>query len=419
MGTVISKRDTRCEMRTTIPKRQCLRGWLCMLGTIFLIWNATSFQVSASEEIRVSLAENASRVVLSASYPIILQFSSGQRVQESSPVVIQTAREGLRVNGRQLKFRTVFAKARRGELSLTVQRATSKIFSEKNGRRWKLSGGVDIQRHHSRLLVVNRVDVEDYVAGVITGEINTNWHREALRAQSVAARTYVLYKKMMNQDQPYDVVSSVQDQVYQGQAHVNAKVAEAVRATKGKVITLDGRPILAAYSSTAAGPTEDAQYVWAIDVPYLKGVECPFDDASPRYRWREVVPIQKLENQFRKSEYAIGSIATITPYTYTPSGRINHIRILHSQGELILRGQDFRRVAGYSTIYSTQFHIESIGREVVFTGKGSGHGVGLCQWGMKEMADLGYSHEAIVHYYYPGTELLSLSHVNLSPLLEE
>ena len=85
----------------------------------------------------------------------------------------------------------------------------------------------------ARILVVNQVDVEDYVAGVVTGEINTSWHPEALKAQSVAARTYVLYKKMTNQTQPYDVVSSVQDQVYQGQAQVDSKVEAAIRKTKG------------------------------------------------------------------------------------------------------------------------------------------------------------------------------------------
>ena len=295
---------------------------------------------------------------------------------------------------------------------LSIRQSTSRGNSN---QQWNLSGGVELQKHGARILVVNQVDVEDYVAGVVTGEINTSWHPEALKAQSVAARTYVLYKKMTNQTQPYDVVSSVQDQVYQGQAQVDSKVEAAIRKTKGKVLTYNRHPILAAYSSTAAGPTEDASYVWDVDVPYLKGVECPFDDQSPRYRWRAEVSIEALEKKFRKSDYAIGSIATITPFSRTPSGRIDRIRILHSRGELIVRGQDFRRVAGYSKVPSTQFRIERFGRDLVLVGKGSGHGVGLCQWGMKEMAELGYSYEAIVRYYYPGTELMPLSQVNLFP----
>ncbi|MGB0911446.1 MAG: SpoIID/LytB domain-containing protein, partial [Nitrospirales bacterium] len=308
----------------------------------------------------------------------------------------------------------VTAKPRKGGLTLSLEQAASTRSNGGKNRQWSLRGGVELKQQGSKILVVNHVDVEAYVAGVVTGEINRSWHPEALKAQAVAARTYVLYKKMMNQRQPYDVLSSVQDQVYQGQAQVNSSVTSAIRHTKGKVITFNRHPILAAYSSTAAGPTEDASYVWDVDVPYLKGVECPFDDQSPRYRWRAAVPLERLERKFRALDYAVGTIATITPFSRTPSGRIDQIRILHSRGELILRGQDFRRVAGYSTVHSTQFKIESIGRDLVLVGKGAGHGVGLCQWGMKEMAELGYSYEAIVRYYYPGTDLMQLSQVNLS-----
>ncbi|GJL66297.1 MAG: hypothetical protein NPIRA05_12680 [Nitrospirales bacterium] len=382
-------------------------GCICAICTI---WPTSSV---ASENIRVALADNATRVVISSSHPITLRFPSGPRVVESKSLVVKSERRGLNINGRPLAFQKIFVRTSKGDLRLSVQ--SSKPGTGNTTRQWVLNGRVEIQRRQANLLVVNQVDVETYVAGVVTGEINTSWHAEALKAQAVAARTYVLYKKMMNQQQPYDVVSSVQDQVFRGQGQVNAKVEAAIRSTRGQVITYDRHPILAAYSSTAAGPTEDASYVWDVDVPYLKGVECPFDDLSPRYRWRVAVSLETLERQFQQLDYSVGTIATITPFSRTPSGRIDQIRILHSHGQLILRGQDFRRVAGYSTILSTQFQIEHMGRELILVGKGSGHGVGLCQWGMKEMAELGYSHEAIVRYYYPGTELLALSQVNLSP----
>ncbi len=404
--------DGEHERRATSDERHYLYLLVCVFGSMLLTLSALPSWAIASQDIRVSLTDNAVRVVISAMQPITLRFPSGQRTIETNILTIEPGGRGLRVNGRQLGFKKLFARAKRGGLTLSVHGSNGK-----GSRQWVVNGGVDIQRLHSTLLVVNQIDVEAYVAGVVTGEINISWHPEALKAQAVAARTYVLYKKMMNQQQPYDVVSSVQDQVYQGQAQVNSKVRSAIRKTKGQVITYDHHPILAAYSSTAAGPTEDASYVWDVDVPYLKGVECPFDDQSPRYRWRAAVPLEKLEGRFRKLDYSVGTIATITPFSQTPSGRIDRIRILHSRGQLILSGQDFRRVAGYSKVLSTQFQIESIGRDLVLVGKGSGHGVGLCQWGMKEMAELGYSYEAIVRYYYPGTELLSLSQVNMTPPL--
>jgi stage II sporulation protein D len=179
-------------------------------------------------------------------------------------------------------------------------------------------------------------------------------------------------------------------------------------------VTHDNRPIYAAYSSTAAGPTEDALFVWALDLPYLKGVECPFDKEAPRYFWRTAIPIETLEQRLRNEQFPVGTIATITPYTFTPSGRVDRIRILHSRGQTILRGQDLRRIVGYSKIFSTQFRIESFGHQIVISGRGAGHGVGMCQWGMKEMAELGYSYEAILQYYYPGTRLRHVSQVNLT-----
>ena len=82
------------------------------------------------------------------------------------------------------------------------------------------------------------------------------------------------------------------------------------------------------------------------------------------------------------------------------------VRILHSRGELIVTGQEFRRLLGYAKVRSTRFSIERIHRHVVFKGNGAGHGVGLCQWGAKEMAELGYPYQSILRYYYPGTEIL-------------
>jgi stage II sporulation protein D len=107
-------------------------------------------------------------------------------------------------------------------------------------------------------------------------------------------------------------------------------------------------------------------------------------------------------------------VATFTPYTFTPSGRVDRVRLLHSRGEIILRGQDLRRVVGYSKIFSTQFSIESFGPEVVVVGHGAGHAVGMCQWGMREMAELGYDYQSIVRHYYPGTTLLPIGRVNLT-----
>ncbi len=82
------------------------------------------------------------------------------------------------------------------------------------------------------------------------------------------------------------------------------------------------------------------------------------------------------------------------------------LRIIHSGGELLLKGEDLRRLIGYSRLPSTNFEINKIGKEISFSGKGAGHGVGLCQWGTKEMAEMGFTYQEILRYYFPGTEIV-------------
>jgi len=106
----------------------------------------------------------------------------------------------------------------------------------------------------------------------------------------------------------------------------------------------------------------------------------------------------------------------MTPVSFSRAGRVAKLRILHSQGELIVRGEDLRKAVGYTVVPSTQFTIESMGQDVVLLGYGAGHAVGLCQWGAKELAELGYSYATILRYYYPGTELQNVALTKRPPV---
>ena len=141
----------------------------------------------------------------------------------------------------------------------------------------QVSGLIQLVRRGKGLLLINHVDLEEYVKGVVPAEVNAAWHPEMLKVQAIAARTYALYQHMLSATRDYDVVAGIQDQVYRGRQGIDARVIEAVESTRGLVVTHQGAPIYAAFSSTAAGITEDAMIVWSKDLPYLKGVECPFD----------------------------------------------------------------------------------------------------------------------------------------------
>ncbi len=368
---------------------------------------------AATHEVRVGLAQGVTVLTLTGSEPFTVRPSSGSPYRVSGAVTVKRQAEGFLVNNRLVKAGQVSIADRPG-ITFQIRIAGNTTGTAGAERAWTVRGVLDLVGIGPGFTVVSRVPLEEYVGGVVSGEVSSGWPLESLKAQAVAARTYVMYKKMENRAQPFDVLASVQDQVYTGHAVQPESIQRAIQATKGKVLTFDQRPIFAAYSSTAAGPTEDALYVWALDLPYLKGVDCPFDEQSPRYEWQATFTLEDLERQLRKEGYPVGAVATLTPYTFTPSGRVDRVRILHSQGEVILRGQDLRRIVGYSKIFSTQFTIHKLGAEVVVGGRGAGHAVGLCQWGMREMAQLGYDYHSILQYYYPGTTLLPLDRVTLA-----
>ena len=397
-----------------------VKVWLKrVFSTIFLTFSFLLFPalcVGASEHaIRLGLTDSARVVSIRSSSSFFLKLPSGKRFKISEGVTVTRQGETLLLNNRAVSASVVSVQGRSGVYRIKVLANVANSTATNSKKEWNVRGPLEIHNVPSGIAIINKIDLETYVAGVVSGEVSPKWPLEALKAQAVAARTYVLYKQVHNQQQLFDVFASVQDQVYHGHAARPEPVLRAVVETKGHVVTYNHRPIYAAYSSTAAGPTEDALYVWALDLPYLKGVDCPFDDQAPRYDWRTSFTFDYLEHQLRKEGYTVGTIATFTPYTFTPSGRVDRVRLLHSRGEIILRGQDLRRIVGYSKIFSTNFSVKSMGAEVEVVGHGAGHAVGMCQWGMREMAELGYDYQSILRHYYPGTTLLPLSRVNLTP----
>lgn len=364
-----------------------------------------------AQSIRVLLSADVQKLEVQANGAVWLTDSSrhGRAIRSSAHVTAHG--KGFLVNGIQMAHERLTMRAGEQGLTLMLTKPNDKMPGAVNDQRFAVpvSGLVHVVRKGKGFLVINQADLEEYVKGVLPGEVNSSWHPEMLKAQAVAARTYALYQQMLSAVREYDVVATVQDQVYKGKNGVDAAVSRAVDETRGLVLTYQSAPIYAAFSSTAAGLTEDAVNVWSKDYPYLKGVECPFDLDSPYYQWRVSFRLDKLEQSLRQQGFAVGAIGSMEPLVFSRGGRIAKLRILHSEGELILRGEDLRKAVGYSIVPSTQFTIDSVGQDIVLSGYGAGHAVGMCQWGAKELAELGYPFATILSYYYPGTELQDMS----------
>jgi stage II sporulation protein D len=368
----------------------------------------------AAESIRVLLSADVLRLDIRSSNPLWATDAKGHRQALRTPAQIIAAGKGFLLNGVRRQTEQLTLHGGGQGLTLTFPRPTRKskgaaVLSGDSGTEVSVSGLIHLVRKDKGFLVINQVDMEEYVKGVVPSEVSSAWHPEMLKAQAVAARTYALYQQKLSAAREYDVAATVQDQVYRGKQGVDAAILRAVEETRGLVVTFQDAPIYAAFSSTAAGLTEDATNVWSKEYPYLKGVECPFDLMSPYFQWKSSFKIDTLEQNLREQGFPVGTIATITPLSFSRGGRVATLRVLHSDGELVLRGEELRKLVGYTIIPSTQFAIESIGQDVVLSGYGAGHAVGMCQWGAKELAELGYPFSMILRYYYPGTELQNMT----------
>lgn len=368
----------------------------------------------AAESLRVLLSADVPRLEIRTAGPLWLTDAKGRDQALRTPAQVSASETGFLLNGVRIRTEQLTLHGGEQGLTLTIPRPVRKsngaaVSSGDSGMEVSVSGLVQFVRRGKGFSVINRVDLEEYVKGVVPSEVSSTWHPEMLKAQAVAARTYALYQQMLSATREYDVAATVQDQVYRGKQGIDVGILRAVEETRGLVVTYLGAPIYAAFSSTAAGLTEDAMNVWSKEYPYLKGVECPFDLASPFYQWKSSFKLDTLEQNLRQQGFPVGTIATITPLAFSRGGRVAKLRVLHSGGELVLRGEELRKAVGYTIIPSTQFAIESIGQDVVLSGFGAGHAVGMCQWGAKELAELGYPFSTILQYYYPGTELQNLT----------
>ncbi len=253
--------------------------------------------------------------------------------------------------------------------------------------------------------VINVLDVEAYLYGVVPKEMSPQWPLEALKAQAIAARTYVLYQKGKNKDRDYDVIATTASQVYGGAGSESAMSNQAVDETRGVVLLYEGQLALTYFHANSGGMTEEARRVWSADVPYLKMVRDDYSAKAPGCSWKLSLNVDNIRAALNMKGLDVGRIERLMPVDISPSGRVTKIKIFHGGKESVLTGNDFRLKTDPTQVKSTLFTMTNEGDEIHFKGKGSGHGVGMSQWGAYIMAREGFSYGDILKHYYYGVEL--------------
>ena len=265
-------------------------------------------------------------------------------------------------------------------------------------------GTIDLLRNGDGIAVVNEVPLEDYVAGVVRAEAGERWPLEALRAQAVAIRTYAIHHRVLGAGKPYHLVASTAHQQFAGRVPSTSPIWTAVTETAGQILLWEGEPFPAFYHTDSGGFTEDPRTVFAAkNMPALRPVRCEFSAGSPHYYWTLDVKLPDLAEMLRRQDVAVGAVTAIEVTERALSLRATWVTVHGTRGSVRLRGNDFRRAIGYDTLKSTLFAVAVQGDVAQFAGRGYGHGVGLCQWGAKAMAEQGYSARQILEFYYPGT----------------
>ncbi len=269
------------------------------------------------------------------------------------------------------------------------------------------AGQVRAQEPQVRLMRGGRVmtlGLEDYLIGVLAGEVSPNWPLEALKTMAVCARTYTINKMMVNSGGNYHLTDTMMDQVYKGNGRLWSSIRQAVDETRNEVLTYESAPAQVFYCASSGGCTASSLVVWGRYYPYLQAVADIYSTSDPYANWT----LKVSERDFLRALGYTGHLGSIEVAERDESGRVGRLRIEVSGRSFQVAGRDIQRLRerlGWERLCSTLFDVKLEAGQVVFTGRGWGHGVGLSQWGSKRMAESGFTYQQILQFYFPGTTL--------------
>lgn len=287
------------------------------------------------------------------------------------------------------------------------------------------------------LTVINYVDLEDYLKGVVPGEMPASWHEEALKAQAICARNYAICNWNKYQQYGFNLDDTVQSQVYHGVKSEHPRSNKAVEDTKGIYLKYDNQYANTFFYSSSGGHTENSENVWSSKIPYLVGVEDPYDTSR---EWTVPYTPDEIKEKLQGIGVNIGDIIDLEVVETSPSGRNINVNIVGTEGTHNLKKEGPRnlfnlrsnlftitkkgnepepilvvtatgleeRIINQPILTSTEIIPVDVGipTEYIFTGTGYGHGVGMSQYGAKGMAEAGYNYEQILKHYFTGTTVV-------------
>lgn len=315
------------------------------------------------------------------------------------------------------------------DVSAISKDITTNEDSEDNHNRQKLvNAGIDLETVKVYITdtgKIKNIPLEKYVLGVVLSEMPAAFNEEALMAQSVLARTYVISKKLKScsKSEGADICDSTHCQVYTDPEEKKSqwgnkadeyyeKIKSAVEKTAGLIVSYEGVLIeYPQYFAISSGKTEEAESVFSIDIPYLQSVESPGEEEAPKYESTQTYTksnfVNIIKNNVSGSNLTTGNIeSTINILSRNVGDTVKEIKV----GDSILTGIEFRQIFGLN---SANFTINFEGNNVIIDCIGYGHGVGMSQWGANAMAKNGSDYKEIIKHYFQGSDVININEVYL------
>ena len=346
-----------------------------------------------SPELRVGLMSGVKQVSLQVSAPCVMINAAKGNVLQKIPAGGKFIVDFAQMNVNAIEIRPE-------KISLNDLRTTI------DGKEYY--GGVTVNKGKDSLTVINLVPLEEYLHGVVSKEMSPSYPLEALKAQAVAARSFALKNRGRHVKDGYDLCCSTHCQVYIGVTNFDS-INKSIDETRGGVLVYKEKLIDTNFHADSGGMTEDVGDVWGTATPYLVAVKEIIQLAIQP--WTVKVPLKDFSSRFgdgfgdtksiKLSKLTIGKGSD----DRTSSGRVKSAQIIGTKTTVTLTGNDLRRKF---SLPSTLFDMKLDGDEIIFTGYGSGHGVGMSQVGARDYAGNGWSYEKILAHYYKDTKLKKL-----------
>jgi stage II sporulation protein D len=372
-----------------------------MRKLFFIAFLLLSLALHAGDPIAVGIFQGAnySRITVTIAQGSYGIECAGEEIEsllagQSADVFVSGGKLSFAVKGKEYTCASKVHFRAKGSAEFKIQAAGHKA----NGRFFP--DHLSIAVSNGRLKLVNHLDVEKYIPGVIEAEGGGNHEMEYYKVQAVISRTYALNNLRRHEAEGFHVCDGTHCQVYHGRPRHEQRTYKAARETEDIVIVDQGIDLItAAFHSNCGGHTVNSEHVWSKPLSYCVGRPDTFCLVMPNSNWEKSISKIQWQDYLESKRYPLSDSTSAASLAFFPSEK----QVFFVDSTF---GIPMRTMRSDLKLKSAYFSVHQNGEKVTFVGQGFGHGVGLCQEGAMRMAVLGYSYQDIIHFYYKDVHLV-------------